>query len=114
LVYGENLAGSGAAGAVDQASPILGEHRAGEKQVTANAALFAVSPANRKLVLNIVFSKMNHQKTPGLRGGMKQEPGSPEVLCNRMHPTIGEGGQGSSLLEPPMYTKACQPHIRSC
>jgi hypothetical protein len=114
LVYGKNLAGSRAACAVDQASSAFCEHGAGEKQVAANAALLAVSAPNRKLVLNIFFLKMNHQKTPDLGGGMNHDTGISEALCNRMNPTIWKGGQGSSLLEPPVYTKACQPHIRSC
>jgi hypothetical protein len=64
LIYWENLASLRATGAIDKTSPFLGQHRTGEEQVTAGAALVAFAFADRKLAMNIFLSEMNQRKTP--------------------------------------------------
>jgi hypothetical protein len=64
LIYWENLAALRAAGAIYQAMSIFRQHGAGEQQSATDAALMAVTPADKRLALNILLSEMNQPKTP--------------------------------------------------
>jgi hypothetical protein len=81
LIYRENLAGPRATGAINKASSLFCQHGTGEEQVAADAALPAISSANKKLALNIFLSKMNQPETPELAGGVKQKTGIGNRLC---------------------------------
>lgn len=64
LIYRENLAGPRTAETVNKTSPLFCQHWTGEEQVAAGAALMAIAAADKKLALNILFSKMNQPETP--------------------------------------------------
>jgi hypothetical protein len=68
------------------------QHGAGEEQVTTDATLPAIAFADKKLVLNIFLSEMNHPKTPELTGGVKHKAGLLERLCYSENQTIQNGG----------------------
>jgi hypothetical protein len=50
--------------AIDKTSSWLCQHRAGEQQVTAGAALMAITSTDKKLALNISLFEMNQPETP--------------------------------------------------
>jgi hypothetical protein len=64
LIYWEDLAGLRPPGAINKATPLFCQHRAGEQKVTAGAALMAFAFTDKKLALNILLSEMNQPKTP--------------------------------------------------
>jgi hypothetical protein len=70
LIYWENFAHLRTTESVGKTFSLPRQHRAGEKQITADAALAAVALAVKKLTFDVVLSKMNQPKTPGLAGGM--------------------------------------------
>ena len=82
LIYREDLASLRPPGIVSKTSPFFCQKRAGEEQVTANAALMAIASAEKKLALNISLSEMNQPKTPQLAGNVKQKTQISSRLCN--------------------------------
>jgi hypothetical protein len=64
LIYRKNLTGLRTAETIDNTPSPLCQHRAGEEQVAAEAALPATASADKELALNIFPSEINQPEAP--------------------------------------------------
>ena len=102
LIYWKNFACNGTARTVDEASSMYCQHRTGEEQVAAEAALSAIALADKKLVVNILRSEMHQPETPGLSNDVKQKSGMGYRIGDSGNQMIEEGGYGRIALKPSM------------
>jgi hypothetical protein len=114
LIYRENLADLRAAEAIDRTSSLFCQHRTGEQQVAAGAALAAIAFAGKKLALYISLSEMDQPKTPYFAGAVKHKAGILKRLSDSENQTMEKSCKTSGLVKPPVYAMANLLHVRSC